>query len=813
MRPSASMSSVESLTAQRNLITDELASDAVDDELVARWSGVEETFRSLRAARHDVAAREQAITARERELDALGATTRAEDEECARAQALVETSSAKLQEVTRQLDDRERAWSALAQERLRARQSALLRLEELEAELEAARRVVDERVSERATRAEACAAARGDRDQALAELAAREAAHENAMRAVADAERAHLALTLRAELRPGEPCPVCGGCDHPLAPSAPPDVAQATEARDALDEAVRHARAHLASCERRLATTEAEHRAAARAESDAVAHLAKQRERVEAQRSHAELDVDDDAKDVLAAVNAALADAEVELRRLEALRDERARWTTERERAQEAARALDARRHERDLAMERARVWLVSSRTELRNAEETLRTTQAKLERDLGRPLHDALATELRDAVESRRVRLEHLRGLEKQLAELRTRVEQERVRLVEARERESRFVEDRERVRGEMAKCRDERASLLDGRPTVEVEAELERARDEATKANERAAQWAAAAAARHAADREQLEVRIGEEREAHREANEAKERWERALRDAELDAETVVATLAAWPSERVTSARRELESTRDRLARAIALQERASHSLTEHRAACPDDLVEQAARRVYCDRAVTRASEVHDRYARELAADHTRRQRSAALLVERETAAARLDLLERLVALVGSGQGASNHLSRFAQGLTLEVLVDAANTQLERLAPRYRLRRVPSSDLDLELVDRDLADESRPVHGLSGGETFLVSLALALGLATLAGDDLDLGSLFVDEGFGSLDPETLETALAALEAIHADGVQVALITHVEGLAERFAASVHVRRVGPGRSVVEVRS
>jgi DNA repair protein SbcC/Rad50 len=84
---------------------------------------------------------------------------------------------------------------------------------------------------------------------------------------------------------------------------------------------------------------------------------------------------------------------------------------------------------------------------------------------------------------------------------------------------------------------------------------------------------------------------------------------------------------------------------------------------------------------------------------------------------------------------------------------------------------------------------------------------------LALALGLATLAGDDLDLGSLFVDEGFGSLDPETLETALVALEAIHAEGVQVALISHVEGLADRFAASVHVRRVAPGRSVVEVRS
>ncbi len=384
-------------------------------------------------------------------------------------------------------------------------------------------------------------------------------------------------------------------------------------------------------------------------------------------------------------------------------------------------------------------------------------------------------------------------------------------LRLVEARDRERRLVEAGDRIHAEVATRADERAGLLDGRPTVEVEAELERARGEATEAQFQAARRVAAAEARHAADREQLEIRLAEVEQADLEANEARERFDRTLREAELDEQTVIATLDAWPPDRVASARKELQTTRERLAGATKLQERAARALVDHQAVCPDDVAEQAARRAELDHAVTEAREKHDRHTRELADDDTRRQRSAALLAERDAAAARLDLLEQLVSLVGSGQGASNHLSRFAQGLTLEVLVDAANTQLDRLAPRYRLRRVATSELDLELVDRDLADEARPVHGLSGGETFLVSLALALGLAALAGDDLDLGSLFVDEGFGSLDPETLETALAALDAIHAEGVQVAIITHVEGLADRFAASVHVRRVGPGRSTVEV--
>ena len=102
-------------------------------------------------------------------------------------------------------------------------------------------------------------------------------------------------------------------------------------------------------------------------------------------------------------------------------------------------------------------------------------------------------------------------------------------------------------------------------------------------------------------------------------------------------------------------------------------------------------------------------------------------------------------------------------------------------------------------------------MGDEVRGVHGLSGGETFLVSLALALALASIAARRVPVGSLFVDEGFGGLDGESLEVALAALDALQASGRQVGVISHVPAIAERFAARIEVRPCGHAESVVRV--
>ena len=107
--------------------------------------------------------------------------------------------------------------------------------------------------------------------------------------------------------------------------------------------------------------------------------------------------------------------------------------------------------------------------------------------------------------------------------------------------------------------------------------------------------------------------------------------------------------------------------------------------------------------------------------------------------------------------------------------------------------------------------VVDEDMGGETRSVHSLSGGETFLVSLALALGLSSLATRKTRIESLFVDEGFGALDPRTLDTALAVLETLRAGGRRVGVISHVPGLSERIGVRVAVTPMGGGRSRVEV--
>ncbi|WP_299015662.1 AAA family ATPase [uncultured Photobacterium sp.] len=158
----------------------------------------------------------------------------------------------------------------------------------------------------------------------------------------------------------------------------------------------------------------------------------------------------------------------------------------------------------------------------------------------------------------------------------------------------------------------------------------------------------------------------------------------------------------------------------------------------------------------------------------------------------------------------LIGSATG--NKFRTLAQGLTLQQLVVLANEHLQDLAPRYALQPVPGSPLALQVIDHDMGDEVRSVESLSGGESFLVSLALALALASLAADTRQLGSLFIDEGFGTLDPDSLEMALACLDALQADGRQIGVISHVGTMVERIGVQVAVEAQGGGRSQIAIR-
>jgi exonuclease SbcC len=157
----------------------------------------------------------------------------------------------------------------------------------------------------------------------------------------------------------------------------------------------------------------------------------------------------------------------------------------------------------------------------------------------------------------------------------------------------------------------------------------------------------------------------------------------------------------------------------------------------------------------------------------------------------------------------LIGSKEG--DKFRKFAQGLTLDHLVYLANNQLGRLHGRYLLQRKASDALELLVVDTWQADALRDTRTLSGGESFLVSLALALALSDLVSHKTSIDSLFLDEGFGTLDAETLDTALDALDSLNASGKTIGVISHVEAMKDRIPVQIKVKKVnGLGVSRLE---
>ncbi|MEN6622880.1 MAG: SbcC/MukB-like Walker B domain-containing protein, partial [Smithella sp.] len=153
----------------------------------------------------------------------------------------------------------------------------------------------------------------------------------------------------------------------------------------------------------------------------------------------------------------------------------------------------------------------------------------------------------------------------------------------------------------------------------------------------------------------------------------------------------------------------------------------------------------------------------------------------------------------------LIGSADG--KKFRNFAQGLTFEVMMAHANRQLRKMTDRYLLIRDTEQPLELNVIDNYQAGEIRSTKNLSGGESFIVSLALALGLSKMASRNVRVDSLFLDEGFGTLDDDALENALETLASLHQDEKLIGIISHVPALKERIAAQITVTPETGGRS------
>ncbi len=194
---------------------------------------------------------------------------------------------------------------------------------------------------------------------------------------------------------------------------------------------------------------------------------------------------------------------------------------------------------------------------------------------------------------------------------------------------------------------------------------------------------------------------------------------------------------------------------------------------------------------------------------HRQEIATDDTNRKRRNEK--ERELADDRkaLEVWRLLRSLIGSHDG--SRFRKYAQSLSLLTLTRHANRHLVRLSDRYLICWDEAEALNLQIEDLHQAGVMRPMASLSGGESFLVSLALALGLSDLAGRTVRINSLFIDEGFGSLDSETLEVAIAALESLRQDHKTVGVISHVALLKERIGTQIVVEKQSAGVSRIRV--
>lgn len=183
----------------------------------------------------------------------------------------------------------------------------------------------------------------------------------------------------------------------------------------------------------------------------------------------------------------------------------------------------------------------------------------------------------------------------------------------------------------------------------------------------------------------------------------------------------------------------------------------------------------------------------------------NESRKGEQQAQLAKIAEQANKLEVWTNLHALIGSKDG--KKFRTFAQGLTFDIMVNHANAQLHKMSDRYLLKRDPQNPLELTVMDNYQGGEIRSTKNLSGGEGFIISLALALGLSQMASQNIRVDSLFLDEGFGTLDEDSLEIALTTLTGLQQEGKLIGVISHVQALKDRILTQVKVEKLSGGHS------
>lgn len=610
----------------------------------------------------------------------------------------------------------------------------------------------------------------------------------------------------RQKLQPGEACPLCGSADHPAI-----GVYQALDV-SATEAALREKQAALEALTQKGLQAKAEQAASQATQQERQSLF--DRNRLEVERGQAEwqergaalstepaLGASDwQNPDTLQAGQRAAEQAIARLaERLQAADRGEQALTQARKTANDSALALQAARNQ--LAQLQQAVQSGQTRqAELKQAEQTRRQELAELDNRLASTLAAAgfePPTDPAPWLQERDGEWQHWQQTLRRRQELSEALTRQQG-LCESAQAQVALWEERWQALPAEAVLRS--TAENEQNPPADLAAALAACADEVARLGQ-------ALAALHGRQT-QLESNLGQQKKALAEASTA---WQTAL------AASPFADLAAFvgallPAEERQRLLQLKEQRQQATQQAAALLKAAAEKLQRLQATPPANgdeseptavrsLPELDERLITLDTARRSISEQLGAQRALLASDEQRRQNQQALFGQITAQTAEVDIWQRLDSLIGSAKG--DKFRKFAQGLTLDHLLHLANRHLGRLHGRYLLRRKSTGELELDIVDSWQGEVARDTRTLSGGESFLVSLALALALSDLVSHKTSIDSLFLDEGFGTLDGDTLEIALNALDSLNASGKMIGIISHVEGLKERIPAQIRVEKGG----------
>lgn len=625
----------------------------------------------------------------------------------------------------------------------------------------------------------------------------------------------------RHQLQDGQPCPLCGAEEHPFAqgniPTPDDSRAQLNEARESLkDSADTLANLNI----ERVRTAQESEQVGVRIQEyqQAVSELQTQLEQLGAQLGIELITPEqlDTLEPLLQDVNAQLAQtsdimtsAETCETQLHALRESVERANTQ---AHEAERAAQSALHRLESAQQQAQ----RLREQISALQEQRDSTLARFQQGVAPFGFDACALEDLPAVETnlqqRRSQWlqwqEEKTSVERRWEKLKTELGFQNDEINKLQAEVDRQAQDFTRLKDAHGALRAERHRIFAEQCPDETEASLLGAVDSARQEQERSQHNLAQAKQAHS----QLKSRVEELSQSVMARSEHLESLEQAfiakLEHAGFQSEQdyVAACMPAEQRRALEQQARSLEKESIELqAKHLEIERTLQIETARAITQLSKSQLEAARAEILEQQSVLLQSIASARYQLQ---ENTRlvqqQQERAQALEKQQRETARWQLLHELI---GSSDG--KKFRNFAQGLTFEVMVTHANRQLQKMTDRYLLIRDQNRPLELNVLDNYQAGEVRSTKNLSGGESFIVSLALALGLSQMASHNVRVDSLFLDEGFGTLDEDALDTALETLAGLQQEGKLIGVISHVPALKERIATQIQVQPQVGGRSII----